>query len=411
MNADTSPSAHHKVRVLASVAGFHNERLISAIVMNVLTFLSPLRLALHTSMGSARVFNISNGTVTWCSSLQPYAAKLIANRVHVRVNHGSGDVLPIHLMNMALLLQSMMGRDDDRIVLMAGNQILFRPCSPIVRASPASLTLGSLFNDVLKGNFLPVGGWPNASSEIWRQQVADLVAGNDTYTRQEDSNGFTQNFLKFITSPKEQALVARTIDNEERKGRPDMEERQRTAALFQKHPVTTMIHEGSWYPVWFAAKALELVRHTHFDQHRWRTRSRCPYHGFPSPKKCTTEEQVLPTLAWQREPALVRASAGRPPLILRILQPPGMGKDEFAMQIEHVITQRDGSPTAYCGYKLVRDHRMHEATLYLLHRANRAQGVAARSGRADGGGRSMVTRGGKDITKRRGAHSAANKIH
>lgn len=369
------------VRVLASVAAFGDEAMVTSIVLNVLQYLSPIRLALHTSKNSAAVAQLTtDGNATWSQRLKPYAERLIPNPVHVNVHHHSaGDVLPIHLLNIELLLRVEGARKTDRIVLMPGNAVLFRPCGPIVGASPMSFFPGTWFSDLWASerteewpkaellNRLPVFGWPNASSAMWREQVGLIASGNDTHLRQVAP--WHRNFFGFFSDASVRDRVARALAT-------NRTERTRTAALLKARPLGYMNHEGSWYPSSFLAMALTLLRGTNFDPKRWsEDHGRCPIHNFPLAKQCSTEEHILPSLAWQRAPSLVRASAGTPPLILRAFDHPRPGAaaevSAFVRAVVHEVSQHDGSPTTYCGLKFVRDRERHDATRHLLHLASK----------------------------------------
>ena len=123
-------------RILVSLAAYGDAGMIASVMLNVLRFMEPALLALHTSQGSALV-----GDPTWPDDLRPHAARLLANPGHVYVRgHNAGDVLPIHMLNVRLLLQAgtkvARGHDSDKIVLLPGNAVLFRPCGPIVRSAP-----------------------------------------------------------------------------------------------------------------------------------------------------------------------------------------------------------------------------------------------------------------------------------
>ena len=128
-----------------------HESLITAVVCNVLQFLDPVKVALHTSADSAIVHRVTPAGEVWSSELRPHAARLIANPVHVTVaHHNAGDVLSIHLLNIKLLLHTLGVSASDRVVLMPGNAVLFRPCAAILRASPMSFmpTFHPSFTDI-----------------------------------------------------------------------------------------------------------------------------------------------------------------------------------------------------------------------------------------------------------------------
>ena len=178
-------------RILGSLAAFGDAELVTAVTLNALQFLSPALLALHTSIGSAAAAHRGpNGALVWLPALRPHAARLLANRVHVRVHrHGTGDVLPIHLLNVRLLLDSdPFAQPDDRVVILPANAVLFRPCAPLVRASPMSFLPGQTFSDYPLAH-----GWPDASSTTWVEEVRRALAGNDTALRQNkyEKNLFT----------------------------------------------------------------------------------------------------------------------------------------------------------------------------------------------------------------------------
>jgi hypothetical protein len=166
-------------RILASLAAFGDAELVTAVTLNVLQFLSPALLALHTSIGSAvAAHRAPNGRLVWLPALRPHSARLLANRERVRVHrHGTGDVLPIHLLNVRLLLDSdPLAQPDDRVVILPANAVLFRPCAPLVRASPMSFLPGQTFSDYPLAH-----GWPDVSSKAWVEEVR-LVSQSVTTT-------------------------------------------------------------------------------------------------------------------------------------------------------------------------------------------------------------------------------------
>ena len=374
-------------RILGSLAAFGDAELVTAVTLNALQFLSPALLALHTSIGSAAAAHRApNGTLVWLPALRPHAARLLANRVHVRVHsHGTGDVLPIHLLNMRLLLDSdPFAQPDDRVVILPANAVLFRPCAPFVRASPMSFLPGQTFSDYPLAH-----GWPDASSITWVEEVRRALAGNDTALRQNK-------YEKNLFTTKAWSLRDR-IDG----SRP---------TPLAPSPLAWQSHEGSWYPLAFLRAALSLLNGTAHDPRLWAEgRGRCAVHPFAHPDKCATEETILPSLAWQHRSDLVRASAGTPPLVLRVwchvCSPKGhagnSGNDsdapkhaaaqpyhwaaavgyqpmptvmEYAAGIEREVARHDGRTPRYCGYKFVRDDRHHGRLRCALERATSPRG-------------------------------------
>ena len=333
-------------RILVSLAAYGDASTIVAVMLNVLRFTEPALLALHTSQGSDPV-----GQPTWPDELRPHAARLLANPVHVRVRgHNAGDVLPIHMLNVQLLLHAgtkvARGRDADKIVLLPGNAVLFRPCGPIVHSAPMAFMPGQTFSDLwnMDSGALPLEGWPNASSPAWRDEVAAIHAANDTALR---VNPWMKNLYKFFGAGPAEMRAAAVVSRA-----------AASRAILRPRPLGWQPHEGTWYPAWFLREALELLNGTGFDPQLWvRGLGRCPIHQYAHAVKCNTEEGILPSLAWQRHPKLVRASAGTPPLVLRTFHhldtmPRFMA---FAASIEKEVAARDGTPSRFCGYKFVRD--------------------------------------------------------
>ena len=362
-------------RILGSLAAFGDAELVTAVTLNALQFLSPALLALHTSIGSAAAAHRApNGALVWLPALRPHAARLLANRVHVRVHrHGTGDVLPIHLLNVRLLLDSdPFAQPDDRVVILPANAVLFRPCAPLVRASPMSFLPGQTFSDYPLAH-----GWPDGSSITWVEEVRRTLAGNDTALRQNK-------YEKNLFSTKAWSLRNR-IDG----SRP---------TPLAPSPLAWQSHEGSWYPLAFLRAALSLLNGTAHDPRLWAEgRGRCAVHPFAHPDKCATEESILPSLAWQHRSDLVRASAGTPPLVLRlwchVCLPKGHAGNSgaskhaaaqpyqpmptvmaYAAGIEREVARHDGRTPRYCGYKFVRDDRHHGRLRCALERATSPRG-------------------------------------
>ena len=348
-------------RILVSLAAYGDAGMIASVMLNVLRFMEPALLALHTSQGSAPV-----GDPTWPDDLRPHAARLLANPVHVYVRgHNAGDVLPIHMLNVRLLLQAgtkvARGHDSDKIVLLPGNAVLFQPCGPIVRSAPMAFMPGQTFSDLwdIKTGALPLDGWPNASSPTWRDEVAAVHASNDTALR---DNQWEKNLFKFFSDGPAEMRGAATVPRA-----------SKSRAILRARPLGWQAHEGTWYPAWFLGEALQLFNGTGFDPQLWQGDSgRCPIHASARAVRCNTEEGVLPSLAWQRHPKLVRAAAGTPPLVLRAFHhlgtmPKFMG---FAATIEREVAARDGTPSRYCGYKFVRDEGKLVARCALLRVAD-----------------------------------------
>ena len=360
-------------RILVSLAAYGDAGTIAAVMLNVLRFTEPAFLALHTSQGSDPV-----GHPTWPDDLRPHAARLLANPVHIHVRgHNAGDVLPIHMLNVQLLLQAgtkvARGHDADKIVLMPGNAVLFRPCGPIVRSAPMAFLPGQTFSDLwnMDSGALPLEGWPNASSPAWRDEVAAVHGGNDTALRM---NPWMKNLFKFFSNGAAEMRGAALVPRE-----------SASRALLRPRPLGWQAHEGTWYPAWFLREALELFNGTGLDPKLWVSGpGRCPIHQFAQAVRCNTEEGILPSLAWQRHPKLVRASAGTPPLVLRTFHHLGtMPKYmAFAAAIEKEVATRDDTPSRYCGYKFVRDEGKLVARCALLRVADGVAGSRRRQSSA-----------------------------
>lgn len=341
--------------ILASVGAFGEAKLSAAVVLNVLRFVDPSLCAVHTSRGAATLADVSsNGVVRWAQLLQPYALRLLANPVHLLVEpRSAGNVLPIHLLNVALLLRATahLHSREDRIVLLPGNAILFRPCSPIIRSVSMSFTLGSMFSDLYQNQTRPSAGWPSNASALWRSHREQAASRNDSAMR---SDSYFRNLYRYFGRIK--------------------------STLLAPSPLAYNSHEGSWYPAWLLREALTRMRGTVFDPQRWVDgRGGCPIHPLAHAPRCTTEEMILPSIAWQHNDPSLAQAYGRPALVLRsftwAFKEPHLNRtvvnklDEYAAAIEEGLGP---FPASYCGYKLVHDGSAgHAATAWLLRRAAR----------------------------------------
>ena len=88
--------------VYVSMGAFGERALITAApVLNAIRYLSPARLALHTSRGSDVAYDDSSQT--WWPTLQPHATILLHNPVHVNVSHHRPGIFVLHMLNVELL--------------------------------------------------------------------------------------------------------------------------------------------------------------------------------------------------------------------------------------------------------------------------------------------------------------------
>lgn len=353
--------------ILASVGAFGDATFSATVVLNVLHFVDPSLCAVHTSRGAATLTNgSSDGTVRWPPLLEPYKLRLLANPVHLlvendRVKRSAGNVLPIHLLNIAFLLRATAHRHnrDDRIVLLPGNAVLFRPCAPIIQSGPMSFTLGTAFSDLYGDQVRPSAGWPSNTSALWRLRREEAASRNDSAIRQD---GYFKNLYRYFGSA--------------------------NSTLLAPSPLAYNSHEGSWYPAWFLREALARMRGTPFDPQLWvDDHGRCPIHNFAQAPRCTTEEMILPSMAWQHDDPTLMHAYGRPALVIRsftwAFAQPHLTRTTVNKLDEYAAAIEEGAPANYCGYKLVHDgSNGHAATARLLRLATLRGRLGAKSSRA-----------------------------
>ena len=71
----------------------------------------------------------------------------------------SPSIFVAHMLNVRLLLEHG-ARGADRIVLMPGNAVLFRPCRPLLLAAPLSFMPGQTFSDLTTRDPVPIAAAP-----------------------------------------------------------------------------------------------------------------------------------------------------------------------------------------------------------------------------------------------------------
>ena len=333
-------TARTAIRVFASMAAFRDHRLVEKSVLNAITFLDPERLALHTSAGSAVAATLPSLV---------HHPRILHNRRHVHVQRNSQAVLFIHLSNMELLF-SLSGagrpRGSDRVVLVPGNAIFFAPCHPLLIAAPMSfgleystdvfwrdeslvrsnlnLTSADVFNapmprwqmgaysndsslcsaQLARGHGKPVGVGPMAWGNAMPMPPTDealrrLARGDDSVQRMVNAcvNTWFRAFFQWASS-------------------------DTSTWPWKPTPLAISIHEGSWYTAELIEALLLAVHGTALSSAN--LSRACPWKDdarICGSCKCTLEESILPTFAWQKFPQL--AQLAKPPLVARFLGTPG----------------------------------------------------------------------------------------
>lgn len=141
MSHDSGVRQEQPIEIFVSLAAFRHASLIEAVVRNVLTYTQPKALALHISHGSAH----DKPTLRRLRQHE----RLVLNPRNVVIRKHGPEVLGVHLSNVALLDRLPVGKRPsgrDRILLLPGNAVLFRPCAPLIRRAPISFAPGQ-FSD------------------------------------------------------------------------------------------------------------------------------------------------------------------------------------------------------------------------------------------------------------------------
>lgn len=321
--------ARTAIRIFASMVAFRDHRLVEKSVLNVIAFLDPERLALHTSVGSAVGATLP--------SLMHHP-RILHNRRHMRVQRNSQDVLSIHLSNIELLF-SLDGigrpRDADRVVLVPGNAIFFAPCRPLLLGAPMSFglehTTDVFWRDesIVRANLnvmtadvfnapMPrrhMGAYFNDSSLCSAQLarvpgkslgVGQMAWGNsmpmpptdDALLRLERGDDSVQRLVNACVSTWFRAFFQWASSDT-------------SSWPWKPAPLAISIHEGSWYTADLIEAFLLAVRGTSLSLVN--LSRACPWKGdmrVCGSCTCTLGESILPTFAWQRFPIL-RGSPSR----------------------------------------------------------------------------------------------------
>ena len=396
-------------RVYASVAAYKHKGLIQLLVNNVLHFVDPWKLALHTSDGSASAQELQ--------FVRPNVVLHNPQHIHVHSNH-QAQVFAIHLSNFAMLEalpEHEQPKGMDRMLLVPGNSVFFRPCTGLLAKSPMSFGIAS-FSDVGPERWgaseywippavdmgrkmsrpvvvraepgghplrscesVPEGGPQEVSPQSLHPEAAKVKAEMRWATRLEPApSAAWSTFVEQVRQRNDSALFAAMACTKNHFHRGFLQfatsrAANETAGFIRQAPIGIQSHEGAWYPAQLVKEVLRAVNGTVLSSANL-TRG-CPHAGW-----CNMEETVLPTVAWQRYPHL---SARAPlSLIARALQPATCGKlndsscevstchskfNSLAMLLAFV--RQPHKPAAdrnWCGLKLAADGPMEDNTQALL---------------------------------------------
>ena len=417
---DASP-----VDIFVSLAAFRHASLIEAVVRNVLTYTEPKKLALHISLGS---WPASSATSTFATqstrdkqqflrlSQQP---RLVLNPRRFAVGRFGPELLAVHLSNVNVLDQlgvSARPAGRDRILLLPGNAVLFRPCTPLLRRAPMSFAPGQFSDVALRpatpdANPLAVHAelplsectnkdsmalprrfgvdihmkrrtpstdlrwktfWKPPPSTTWDVFMRAVRKGDDELMRrpvQCETNHFWRGFFEWAGRSNVKDMHDGRTPPVQWAGKPPPD-------FFARKPLAHTLHEGSWYPatvlraamVAFADGPLSVPNLT----------KGCPHRAF-----CTLEEHALPTFAWQRYPQLV--AHARPPVVARVLDY-GVAGDACvrspctrACQSAHafpaLMDAVAGRPDLWCALKIAKDGEHEATTEHLIREVERCGGL------------------------------------
>lgn len=252
------------------------------------------------------VAHISAGNYLNSSRLRhPHRQILIDEANHVR--RGGPSVLAAHVRNLDELRKRGVAADDDTVILLAGNQRLFRPCWPYVRSHTLSYQLGQI-SDFRPPRQLPV----RYPSTPW-DEVTDRIPRRDDKFIQR--NWYHNQFV---------GHMHRAFDNvTNSSGAPVGVDDFEAAALstnasgWAGKPLNYIPHEGTFYPWWLLRHFLRAIDGVLLAQ-RFPNRAACSF-------TCQwPEEELLPTFVWQRlgDSLLRQRDKWGPPVVTRFFLGP-----------------------------------------------------------------------------------------
>ena len=413
---DASP-----VEIFVSLAAFRHASLILAVVRNVLSYAEPKRLALHISHDSSRDKQLLRRL-----RQQP---RLVLNPNSFAVGRHGPELLGVHLSNVALLDQLGVGARPagwDRILLLPGNAVLFRPCTPLLLRAPISFAPGQFSDVVLRPATpdtnphavhaeLPLAKCTSASvkalprlfeeqpraraaahtherrtpfrdlrwmpfwkpppSATWDVFMRATRKGDDDLMRrpvQCENNHFWRGFFEWAGRSNVKDMHDGQAPPVEWPGKPP-------PAFFARKPLAHTIHEGSWYPATVLRAAMATFADGPLSVPNLTLTRRCPHRAF-----CSLEEHALPTFAWQRYPRLV--AKARTPVVARVLDP-GVAGDacvrspctsacrESAHAFPALMNAVAGRPDLWCALKIAKDSGNEATTQHLIAEVERCGGL------------------------------------
>ena len=419
---DASP-----VDIFVSLAAFRHASLIEAVVRNVLTYTEPKRLALHISLGS---WPASSAKSTFATRLTrgkqlflrlSQQSRIVLNPKRFAVGRHGPELLAVHLSNVKLLDQLGVGARPagrDRILLLPGNAVLFRPCTPLLRQAPMSFAPGQFSDVALRpatpdANPLAVHAelplpectsaaltrrfgihnhkrhppsladlrwkpfWSPPPSTTWDVFMRAMRKGDDELMRRpvqceadHRSGHFWRGFFEWAGRSNVKDMHDDQTPPVQWAGKPPPD-------FFARKPLAHTIHEGSWYPATvlraaiaaFADGPLSVPNLTRGCQHR---------------ALCALEEHALPTFAWQRYPRLV--AHARPPVVARVMDY-GVARDacvhspctracrENAQTFPALMDAVAGRPDLWCALKITKDGEHEATTEHLIREVERCGGL------------------------------------
>jgi hypothetical protein len=284
-----NPTDHEPSGVIHVSAALHGSpSTIVRMLGDMRVFLRPRLILLHLSHGTPLI-----------RSAAVLGEGVMLNPEQLRVRRATPTVLAAHLSNLQLLEHQQRTTNNisrnDKVVLLAGNQLLFRSCYEHVQRGLLSFALGEP-TDLRVGDqrhvLRPIG-WP---SESWDAQQRRIAAADDSFIH---STGHHRSFV-------------RLMQNATRFGHP-----WSTPPGWKPRPLAFMPHEGTFYPVWLLLEFMQKLRATSIVIDG--LRGRPPECNWPCP---WPEEQLLPTFVWQQYGELLtkgHAKGGAvPPIVARM---------------------------------------------------------------------------------------------
>ena len=314
------------MQVHVSAALYGNEIAMLTLLSDLERHVQPNLTVVHISKGSPTLS--AANLRQW--ELAPKRTLFNPDRRHV--HRGRPSVLVAHLSNLFMLARRRPAiADEDKVVLVAGNQRFFRSCREHLLSTTLSFMIGQLVDlrcgsDCDKPSHVFAKPTTYPSSEFARH-VRKIRQERDTFL---DIHPYHKGFVRVMRN-----MVNGTsrVDNVTswlpRIWSDDAD--AASVAFPRAKPLTFMPHEGTFYPFGLLRAFLREVgasvmrRFGHADNSNSSAAPppKCVWLGRGSPAPCgheSVEEELLPTYIWQRHlpSLLLRNATLGPPMVARV---------------------------------------------------------------------------------------------